>query len=134
MTIEEALRSGLLSIDAVELFFGQHVYIGHLPQKPSYPAITYEVIATVGSEAHSGDSNFCSSLVTVMLYGTRVEELTYLRDSILSAWVGYRGSMGGASGRTIEGIHEEDHETSWDDDLNVWTVTLTFNVEYLRPV
>lgn len=132
MTIQEALRAHLTSDVTVTAAIGQRVYISALPEKPTYPAAVIKTLNTSREHSQSGSSGFATGAFDIDVIAPTIAAAKPAADLVRVALVGFRGSMGGGSGVTVDGVFDEDESHEYDDELALHIVTVTVSVQYLE--
>ncbi len=132
MTIHEAIRAQLLATANVAAIVVDRVYIQHLPQKPTYPAIAVNTIAINRDHSHDGSSGYSEALFRIDCASPSYAAAKDLADKARVALVGLRGSMPLSGGVQVEGIFAEDESDDYDDGFTLHIVSIDLLVQYLE--
>lgn len=132
MTIQEAIRAHLTADASVIAAIGQRVYVAALPESPTYPAAVLKTLNTNREHSQSGSSGFATGAFDIDLVAPTIAAAKAAADLVRVALVGFRGSMGGGSGVTIDGVFDEDESHDYDDEKALHIVTLTVSIQYLE--
>lgn len=132
MTIQEAIRSHLTTTAGVVAALGQRVYIAALPESATYPAAVVQTLNVDRAHSQDGSSGFSTGAFDIDLLAPTIAAAKAAADLVRVALVGFRGSMGGGSGVSVEGVFAEDESHNYDDELALHIVTLTVSIEFLE--
>lgn len=132
MTIQEAIRAYLTSTSSVTAALGQRVYVSALPENPTYPAAVLKTLTTGREHSQDGPSGFATGTFDIDVVAPTLGAAKPAADLVRVALVGFRGSMGGGSGVTIDGVFDEDESHDYDDEKALHIVTLTVSIQYLE--
>jgi hypothetical protein len=83
--IEAALRSMLLADDEVEEIVGTRVYVGRLPQNPTYPAITLEPVTLNDNNTLRAPGDLRWARIEVNAWAASFAEVNDLTQAINAA-------------------------------------------------
>jgi hypothetical protein len=87
--------SGVTSVFSASSPDQIRIYPQVLPQDPTYPAATYQIIGRARQSMFSGTNDLVRSSVNVDVYGTTSEDVETGTDAIKAALLDFRGAMGG---------------------------------------
>ncbi len=94
MTISQALRSFLLARPSIVALVGARIYPQILPQKPTYPAITYAQISGVRVRNLKGRAGRARPRVSINSWADTHETMDAIASAVRAALDGYAGPMG----------------------------------------
>lgn len=84
------------------------IYPQVLPQRPSYPAATYQVVGRTRQSMFSGTNDMARASVNIDVYGQNSEDVETGSDAIRAALLDFRGAMGGTQVNRISLDNEID--------------------------
>lgn len=130
MIIEEALYSYLSGYAGLSARIGTRLYPLRLPENVTYDAATYQRISGPRVHSHSGASGLAAPRFQLDCYSE-----TYLGAKNTAAQVrialdGYKGTMGGAGGVSVQSCLVQDDRDFYDADLRVYRVSLDVVIEH----
>ena len=94
MTIETGLRTHLLADGPVAALVVTRVYPLKLPQSPTYPALTYEIISDIPHRALAGDSDLERIRVRIHCWAATYTGAVDLAGKVRTAVADFSGTMG----------------------------------------
>ena len=132
MTILEAIRAQLLATAGIAAAVGQRVYVQVLPEKPTYPAITLDTVATNRAHSQDGGSGYAEGLFRITCFSPTYSAAQDLAARVRVALVGLRGSMPLSGGVQVEGIFAEDESDDYDDEFTLHSVAIDLLIQFLE--
>ncbi len=102
MTIETGLRTHLLADGPVAALVVARVYPLKLPQSPTYPALTYEIISDIPHRALAGDSDLERVRVRIHCWAATYTGAIDLAAKVRTAVADFSGLMGTATVRSVK--------------------------------
>lgn len=102
--MEEALRAAIIQVAGSPSLIGERVYPVKLPQKPTLPAVTYQVISGPRRYTQDGKAQPTTFRVQVEFWAHTYEAARQLRDVILLALSGERFEGLGSPPCTLQRI------------------------------
>ena len=91
MTIEDALYDRLTTDTGVSAEVDTRVYPTDLPEAPTMPALTYQIISHIPVLSHdTGPANARTARIQVTAYADSRQKLTDLREAVVTALDGWR--------------------------------------------
>jgi hypothetical protein len=104
-----ALRAHLVASAVVAGLAGPRIYPSRLPQKPTLPAVVYNVVSPGKLHSHDGglNSKLARPRIQVDVWAVTYDEAQTLMEAIETALGGYVGPAGTSNDR-IEGAFVED--------------------------
>ena len=111
MSISTLLRAGLIGDSGVGALVSTRIYPDDLPQKPTYPAITYQRISNSGQ---NGSSNRRESRWQLNCWGETYDDVTDLAAAVkafIEEWHDVSETPGIAWARVINEFDDFDDET-----------------------
>ena len=130
-SIEESIYTTLSTDVSVSALVSTRVYPLRLPQKPTYPAITYSIVAGEEFPAMSVNVDTTSVRVQISCWATSYTSVKSLSNSVKSAIDRKSGTVG-----TIEwkGSFKESEVDLYEQDLsinqNIYQKALDFRIFY----
>ncbi len=94
MTIETGLRTHLLADGDVGALITARVYPIKLPQSPTYPAITYEIISDIPHRSLAGDSDLERVRARIHCWAETYGAAVDLAGKVRTAVADFSGTMG----------------------------------------
>ncbi len=133
--IETALRALLIGNGGVAALVSARVYPVILPQAPTYPAITFQVIAGNSDYAMQGPTHLGDKLVQIDCFARTYDGVLALRDAVMTALSGYRGAVGSPPVAHIYGAFcradRDDFETALEPaGPTLWRKSLDFSLSF----
>lgn len=130
--IEQALRALFTGDAGLAALLDKRVYPERLPQNPRYPALTAAIVAGQSTYSMDGASGLANPRIQVDCYAETKDGVIALRDKVMAALSGYRGSAG-APAVEIYGAFRVSEIDAPGSELNgagprVWRKTLDFIV------
>lgn len=116
MRVEEALVSELLADATVGGLVSTRVYHLQLPQKPTYPAITYQRISTTQGDIMEGVDTRTQVRIQVDAWGRSVSSVKGIADACRTLLAGKRGAFG-AVGSPAESLTLQHCRLESEQDL-----------------
>ena len=115
ITIEEGVFYLLSNNVAVGAIVSNRIYPIKLPQKPSLPALTYQLITPMSIMAHDGKGGTAHSRYQITGFATDPDEVRDLIEKVRICMDGYSGMIGGADTIKVQamlpdGGGPEDHD------------------------
>lgn len=124
MTIEEAITAHLLADAGVAALVATRVYPVKMPQRPTYPAVTYFRVSGPREHSQSGPSGLAHPRFQLDCMAATYAGAKTLAAAVRLALDGFRGSMGGGGGVDVNAVFIEDDRDDQDDDIQVYWVSL----------
>lgn len=87
--------SGVTSVFSSSSPDQARIYPQILPQRPNYPAATYQIVGRTRQSTFSGTNGMVRSSVNVDVYAQNDEDVKTGSDAIRAALLDFRGAMGG---------------------------------------
>ena len=123
--IEEAIKSKLLAVTDVSALLGTRFYVNELPQKPTYPAVIYEISEQERDETMEGPSGLVKTSFEFTVYD---DDYSGLRDLVTKIRRGMDFERSIILGITLFSTFLETAPTFFDDDLEVNSAVMSFSV------
>ncbi len=102
MTIETGLRTHLLADGPVAALVVARVYPIKLPQSPTYPALTYEIISDIPHRSLGGDSDLERVRARIHCWATTYTGAIDLAAKVRAAVGDFSGLMGTTTVRSVK--------------------------------
>lgn len=125
MTIEEALKSVLTNDAGVAALVTGRIYPLVLPQKPTYPAMTYQTVAGAPDMTLTGESGLVKDLFQVDAYGATYAAVKGLARAIRTALNGKQFTV---STVQISSIVMKSSRDLSEPDINIFRVSMDFSI------
>ena len=94
-SIKAGLNAWLKAQSAIAAIVSTRIYLGTLPQKPTYPALVYDLVSDVSlGHSHDGLVGPRAARFQIDGYATNVAAVETLMETVYAALAGYRGEMG----------------------------------------
>lgn len=120
-----ALQDELVGTSAIAAIVSTRVYPVTLPQTPTLPAITYQVIAE--PRTHTMDNRAAPNpYVTIDCWARTFLEACTLADAVVTKLDGYRGTMGGAI--AVTSCLQRARREIYEPETKEWRVGLDFSI------
>lgn len=127
MTIDDALYS-LISGDAgVAALISDRVYPDLLPEKVTFPAMTYQEISLTPTVSHDGDSHLDESRYQFDCYAATRSGARAIADALRTLLSGKRTSQ---PGFVIHSAFLANALSGYETGLNAWRYTVDYLISY----
>lgn len=126
--INKALYNLLKDNSGVAALVSDRIYPGKLPQKPTYPAISYILVS--GTERFSvmgDDADIARKRMRLSCWADSDSGLQTLKEAVRAAVQRYRGTVAGV---VILDSFLEFESQLYDDDLKIWQYI--FDVRFIH--
>lgn len=126
--LEQGLRAHLLADESVAAIVGPRVYALQLPQRPTYPAITFRRVGVQRFPTLDGGPELAGVRVQVDCMATGYEAAKNLAAAVRGALHGHRGDLGGV---VVQSVELDGGETDLDEvegDRAMRWVSLDFSI------
>jgi hypothetical protein len=97
VSLERGLVAHLKAAPAVAALVGERIYHERLPQKPTYPAITYARTSTDRYMTLQGPANISQVRIGLDCWASTAAELDALSTAVRAAVAGVTGTLGPTS-------------------------------------
>jgi hypothetical protein len=114
------LRTFLMADADVLAAASTRIYPTALPQKPSFPAATYNVISATRSPTMQHGDVLPSKRLQIDAWGSSFADAQELGEAIRVALDGYRGDMGDT---TVAAIFADTERTSYESEPKLYRVS-----------
>lgn len=94
MTLDEAVYTRLTTHAGVSALVATRVYPVVLPQAPTFPALTYQLISEIRPSHIGGPGHLPGALYQVTAWGTTLLSVRAVLDAVRGALDGYQGTVG----------------------------------------
>lgn len=135
--IGPALYPLLTGDSVIASLIGLRVYPLELPQAPTYPAVTYQVITDPREYALSGPSNLGEARVQFDCYATRYDAAIALARAVRNRLESFKGVIGNppidVQGAFQIGGGDEFESSTVKAGPRLWRRTLDFTIWYGDP-
>ena len=123
--IEAALFAVVTGDAGVAALIGTRLYPGHLPQNPTYEAMTYRRVNTGRPHAHDGPGDLAKARFQFSCFGATYSAARTLANTLRTAIDGYKGTVAGVR---IDGILFIDEQDAYEDETGVYMLPIDFRV------
>ena len=127
MTIEADLRTHLIADSPVTALVVARIYPIKLPQSPTYPAITYEIISDIPHRSLDGDSDLERVRARVHCWGETYTEAVDLARKVRTAVGDFSGTMGATA---VSSVKFESWNDIFDDVPEVYRRLVDFIIAH----
>lgn len=125
MTTLNTFRAILLGNGGVSALVSSRIYPIELPQSPTFPAITLQIVAGESVYSSSGLSNLENSLVQVDCWARTYADADALFEAVRKACATYSGNV---SGVDVQGIFLEQKRDLYDSEAKLNRRSADFSV------
>jgi len=122
--LDEFLWEALTDDATVAALVVARVYPQKLPQTPTLPAVTYQIVSRVPTEANT---ELFECRVQLDCWSTTYTGASSLAAAVLGALRFYRKSAGG---NTLLSIYDTNYIDDYDDDREIYRVIADVNAFY----
>lgn len=115
--IESALLALLTANAGVAALAGTRIYAVQLPQQPTLPAVTYELVSDRRQGTFTGPAGLPGSLFRVHSWAAGYAAAKALANAVRAALDGYQGTVGG---ETIQAAILEGQTDIYEPEVAIW--------------
>lgn len=134
MELNEALYAYLKSYAGLLALVGDCIYPDVLPQNPTYPAITYQLISEEEIDTFQQPNTLIGPTYQFSCWGSTRASCQAVAKQLRLAFKNYSGVMGGAGGVTVSGIEKinksEDIFNDSDGRIIAYRTSIDFQIWY----
>jgi len=130
MTIEKDIYYILKSDTDVAALVGTRIYPMKLPQRWTLPAITYQKISGDRAPSYAGASGRTRPRFQVDCWDDNYLDVKDLADKVRKCLDGHKGDINTES--NVGGIHLEGDRDIWEDNIDVFRVTMDFVIPHFE--
>ena len=127
MTIETGLRTHLIADAPVTALVVARIYPDILPQKPTYPALTFEIISDIPYRALAGDSSREVVRARIHCWAKTAAGRDDLSRKVRTALADFSGLMGTTA---VSSVKFENWHTLYDDVPEVYRRVADFMITH----
>ncbi len=127
MTIETGLRTHLLADGPVAALVVARIYPIKLPQSPTYPALTYEIISDIPHRSLAGDSDLERVRARIHCWAATYTGAIDLAAKVRTAVGDFSGLMGTT---TVRSVKFETWNDLYDDVPEVYRRVADFYIAH----
>lgn len=102
MSIEDGLRTHLIADAPVTALVVARIYPIKLPQNPTYPALTYEIISDIPHRALAGDSDLERARARIHCWAATYSGAIDLAGKVRTSVADFSGLMGTTTVRSVK--------------------------------
>jgi len=117
MSIETGLRTHLLADGPVAALIGTRMYPLILPQNPTYPCLTYEIVSDIPHRALAGDSDRERVRVRIHCWASTYTGAIDLATKVRTSVADHSGLMGTTA---VSSVKFETWNDTFDDAPEVY--------------
>lgn len=130
MTIEEVVYQRLTGYAGLAALVSARIYPGLLPETPSYPALTYDIVNTDRESAMGVDAGIAAARLQVMVYASKYKDARDVKEQVRGALQRYRGTLAGTE--VMDTFVEDDRDEPPDliNGVIVRTRAIEFTLHY----
>ena len=133
ITIEEGIYYKLANTAAVSAIVGTRIYPLTLPQTPTLPALTYQLITPMSIIAHDGKSGTAQCRYQITGFDDDPDILRDLMEEVRICMDGFKGSIGGADTITVQAMLPEGGYESYDPETGRYMRARDLMIWYNEP-
>ena len=133
LTIEEGIYYHLANTPAVTAIVGTRIYPLKLPQKPTLPALTYQLITPMSIIAHDGKSGTAQCRYQITGFANTPDAVRDLMEKVRICMDGYKGVIGGANTITVQAMLPEGGYENHDPETNRYMRARDYMIWYNEP-
>ena len=127
MTIENDLRTHLIADAPVTALVVARIYPDKLPQSPTYPALTYEIISDIPHRSLDGDSNLERIRARIHCWAETAAGRDDLSRKVRTALADFSGLMGTTK---VPSVKFETWHNLFDDVPEVYRRVVDFMIAH----
>ena len=122
-------RAYIISDPAVQSLIGTRMYPVTLPQKPTLPAVSYQVIGTTRKPTMRHDDEAPMTRIQVDSWSLSMSSAEQVDDAIRSLFHNYqRDELGGSPGALVFGVFVDGYRTDYEPDTLLYRVSRDYRV------
>lgn len=118
------LRTYILAGGAVSALIGSRFYPHKLPQSPTLPAVTYQVISELRGHVMSGADGTPGTRVQIDAWASTMADALAVADAIRARLDGYAGTLAGST--KAQGVFADQSQSLYEPDAELHRVTRDF--------
>jgi len=126
MTLESDLLARLDGFAGLTALVSTRSYHLHLPQKPTYPAVTFQRISTERVSAMGADTGDVRARIQTDAWATTIDSAMAVAAQVRAALKRY----GGTNSVTIYDILQESEIPLYEDEIQIYHIVQDFMVLY----
>ena len=127
MTIENDLRTHLIADSPVTALVVARIYPDKLPQSPTYPALTYEIISDIPHRSLDGDSDRERVRARIHCWAETAVGRDDLSRKVRTALADFSGLMGTTA---VSSVKFENWHNLYDDAPEVYRRVADFMIAH----
>ena len=129
MSIEDGLRTHLIADGPVTALVSSRIYPLKLPQKPAYPALTYEIIADIPYRGLEGDAALEVVRARIHSWAETFTASKDLAKKVRTALADFSGTMGSPA-RKVTSVRFETWNDIYEDVPEVYRRVTDFYITH----
>jgi len=133
LTIEEGIYYHLANTIAVSNIVGTRIYPLKLPQNPTLPALTFQLITPMSIIAHDGKSGTAQSRYQITGFADDPDSVRDLMEKVRICMDGYKGTIGGADTIVVQAMLPEGGYENHDPITNRYMRARDYMIWYAEP-
>jgi hypothetical protein len=130
MTIEKDIHYILKNDADVAALVNTRIYPMKLPQGWTLPAITYQRISGDRAAKYAGASGRARPRFQIDCWASDYDGVKDLADKVRKCLDGYKGDIN--TENNVGGIHLEGDRDIWEDNIDVFRVTMDFVIPHFE--
>lgn len=127
--IYEALRTRLIATANVQSIVSSRIYPVKMPDNPTFPAISMQMVSALHEESLSGSSGLVGALLQLDCWAASINTAHDLAEKVRLALEGFRGTV---ASHDIQGITDWQTIDSFDDDTAIYRVSCLSRVWHIE--
>jgi len=125
--IEEVFRNYLINDPGITSYVAQRIYPLRLPQNPTYPSITYQVISEVTTYHMTAENSIRECRIQIDIYAESYAESKTIWRTIHNVISGFRGVWDTTNIQGVFGISSQDFE---EEETKIFRVSADYYITY----
>ena len=134
LTIEEGIYYLLKNTVAVAAIVGTRIYPLNLPQDPTLPALTYQLITPMSIIAHDGKSGTAQCRYQITGFASDPDAVRDLIEEVRICMDGYKGTIGGADTIVVQAMLPDGGYENDDPESGRYMRARDYMIWYDEPV
>ena len=127
MSIESAVYTRMANLAAISALVSTRIYPQHMPQKPTYPAITYRRLDGSPFSLLGSDTSVIDARFEIVNYENTFDAMINLSDELRQCWQRYSGTV---DSMVIRDTFISDISNDYNSDLEIYEGTVLIKLTY----
>ena len=121
MSLVTDIRTFLLADGTISGLVGTRIFPLKLPQAPTFPAITYQMISGGRSHTYGGAVGLASPRFQFDCWGATYLQAEALAEALRIRLDGFSGAMGASPSTVVQGVFFQDERDLYEDGADLGT-------------